>query len=105
MHLEGLTLGTLILQILYQISRGEGGYSFQTRLGWGKNLFNLAKMVVLVLHKEAESNVEKLKYMKYALTRPRKKKTGPNFHHVNKPSQVSFTVVIDFCSLSLISEE
>ena len=50
-------------QIFYQIPRG-GTYSFQTHLGWGENLFNLAKMVVLVLHKEAESNVEKLKYMK-----------------------------------------
>lgn len=63
-HLEGLTLGTLIPQILYKIPPPGGGYSFQTRLEWGDNLFNLAKMVVLVLHKEAESNVEKLKYMK-----------------------------------------
>ena len=43
-------------QILYQIPRV--GYSFQTRLGWGENLFNLAKMVVLVLYKEAERKAQ-----------------------------------------------
>ena len=35
-----------------------GGLFISNSFGVGENLFNLAKMVVLVLHKEAESNVE-----------------------------------------------
>ena len=62
MHLEGLTLRNPYTA--NPLSNPRGGYSFQTRLGWGENFFNLAKMVVLVLHKEAECKVEKLKYMK-----------------------------------------
>ena len=78
------------------------GYSFQTRLGWGENLFNLAKMVVLVLYKEAERKAQVHEVSAHAAE---EKKTDPKFHHVNKPSQISFRVVIDFSSLSLISEE
>ena len=37
----------------------------------GGGLFNLAKMVVLALHKELERKVEKLKYKKLKVMRPR----------------------------------
>ena len=51
------------MEILYQASRGA--YLFQTHLGWGGglfergSLFNLAKTMVSVLHKELEHKVEK----------------------------------------------
>ena len=37
----------------------------------GGGVFNLAKMVVLALHKELEREVEKLKYKKLKVMRPR----------------------------------
>ena len=50
-------------QIFYQIPRG-GDLFISNTFGVGENLFNLAKMVVLVLHEQAECKVETLKYMK-----------------------------------------
>ena len=51
------------------------GFLFQTRLGGlnrdGGALFNLAKIVVSVLHKELEYKVEKLKYKKLEIMQPR----------------------------------
>ena len=64
MSLEGVTLGNPYTANPLSNPPPGGGYSFQTRLGWGENSFNLAKTVVLVLHKEVECKVEKLKYMK-----------------------------------------
>ena len=51
---------------------GGGGGLLETE-GFleGGGLFNLAKMVVLALHKELESKVEKLKYKKLKVMRPR----------------------------------
>lgn len=43
---------------------GGGGLFISNTFGVGENLFNLAKMVVLVLHEEAECKVETLKYIK-----------------------------------------
>lgn len=50
-----------------------GGLFISNTFGVGESLFNLGKMVELVLHREAECKVEKLNYMKQALTQPRKK--------------------------------
>ena len=41
-----------------------GAYLFQRHLRGGGGLFNLEKTMVLVLHKELEYKVEKLKYKK-----------------------------------------
>ena len=51
---------------------GGGGGLLETE-GFleGGGLFNLAKMVVLALHKELERKVEKLKYKKLKVMRPR----------------------------------
>ena len=50
-------------------------------------LFNLAKALVSALHIELKYKVEKLKYKKLEVTKPRIKKI-PNFQLVNKPSRV-----------------
>ena len=65
-----------------------GAYLFQTRLGGGGlietgGLFNLAKTLVSVLHKELECKEEKLKCKKLEVMQRRIKKTNPNFHPVN----------------------
>ena len=45
-----------------------GGLKF-----WERGLFNLAKLMVLVLHKELEYKVEKLKYKKLEIMQLRNK--------------------------------
>ena len=54
----------------------------------GEGLFNLAKMVVSVLHKELECKVKKLKYKKSEVMRLRIKNKS-ELPNVNKPSQIS----------------
>ena len=49
--------------------RGVGGGGGEVKETEG--LFNLAKMVVLVLHKDLECKVEKLKYKKLEVMQPR----------------------------------
>ena len=51
----------------------------------GGGVFNLAKMMVSVLHKELECKVEKLKYKKLKSC-SQGLRTNTNFHLVNKPS-------------------
>ena len=51
------------------------------------DILNLAKALVSALHKELKYKVEKLKYKKLEVTKPRIKKI-PNFQLVNKPSRV-----------------
>ena len=54
----------------------------------GEGLFNLAKMVVSVLHKELECKVKKLKYKKSEVMRLRIKNKS-ELPNVNKPSRIS----------------
>ena len=54
-------------------------------VGVGGGVFNLAKMMVSVLHKELECKVEKLKYKKLKSC-SQGLRTNTNFHLVNKPS-------------------
>ena len=44
--------------------------------------------MVPVLHKEQECEMKKLKYKKLEVMQPRKK-TNPNFRHMNKPSWIN----------------
>lgn len=46
-------------------------------------LFKVAKMMVLVLHKELENEVEKLKYKKSWRSCSLRSETNPNFRLVN----------------------
>ena len=59
----------------------------------GGSLFNLAKKMVSVLHKELECKVEKLKNKKSKVMRP-KIKNNLNFQVVKKPSWISLRKVL-----------
>ena len=66
----------------------------------GGGLFNLAKTMVSVLHKELEYIVEKLKNKKLQIVRPEdQKQIRPSSWWINHPGSVhislTFTVVID----------
>ena len=63
-------LGGLFVSSTFE---GGGGGGLLETEGFleGGGLFNLAKMVVLALHKELERKVEKLKYKKLKVMRPR----------------------------------
>ena len=65
-------------------------------------------MVVLAPHKELERKVEKLKYKKLKVMRPRikiKSELPARKDTIQDLSKWSFTVVIDLYSLSLIGDE
>ena len=52
------------MSIPYKAPKGRGGYFFTVKTGGlfeRGDLFNLAKMIVLVVHKELKNKVEKLK--------------------------------------------
>ena len=49
---------------LFQIDLGGGELNRDEGLFWDRGLFNLAKIMVSVLHKELEYKVEKVKYKK-----------------------------------------
>ena len=68
--------------------QGGGGLMETGGLFGGEGLFNLAKMVVSVLHKELECKVKKLKYKKSEVMRLRIKNKS-ELPNVNKPSQIS----------------
>ena len=61
---------------------GVGGGGGLIEMG---GLFDLAKMMVSVLHKELECKVEKLKYKKLKSC-SQGSRTNTNLHLVNKPS-------------------
>ena len=75
-YCEGIIILTLLvlLGITLHLNRTVnspkgGGYLFQTHLSGGGlfkrgTLFNVAKIMVLVFHKELECEVEKFKYKK-----------------------------------------
>ena len=86
----------------------EGGLLETEGFLEGGGLFNLAKMVVLALHKELERKVEKLKYKKLKVMRPRIKSKSnllTRKYTIQDQSKWSFTVMIDLYSLSLFGEE
>ena len=51
-------------------------------------------MVVSALHRELECKVEKLKYKKFEVMRPRLKKKKTNFQLMNKLSWISLNQVL-----------
>ena len=63
-----------LVSIPYKAPKGEGGYFFTVETGGlfeRGDLFNLAKMIVLVVHKELNYKVEKLKNKKSEVMQPR----------------------------------
>ena len=63
-----------LVSIPYKAPKGGGGYFFTVETGGlfeREDLFNLAKMIVLVVHKELKYKVEKLKYKKSEVMQPR----------------------------------
>ena len=70
--------------------QGGGGLNGDGGLIWGggESLFNLAKMVVSVLHKELECKVKKVKYKKSEVVQLRIKNKS-ELPNINKPSRSS----------------
>ena len=70
--------------------QGGGGLNGGGGLIWGggESLFNLAKMVVSVLHKELECKVKKVKYKKSEVVQLRIKNKS-ELPNINKPSRSS----------------
>ena len=63
-----------LVSIPYKAPKGGGGYFFTVETGGlfeRGNLFNLAKIIVLVVHKELKYKVKKLKNKKSEVMQPR----------------------------------
>ena len=61
-------------------------------------MFNLAKMMALILHKEIERKINKLRNMRFGFMHANKTTTKKQFE--KKPYAGSVTVVINYYSLS-----
>ena len=62
------------MSIPYKAPKGGGGYFFTVETGGlfeRGDVFNLAKMIVSVVHKELKYKVEKPKYKKSEVVQPR----------------------------------
>ena len=59
------------------------------RLNREGGLFELAKMMVSILHKDLERKVETLKHMKSEVSAVEDPKQNLNFQHVNKAYRIS----------------